>query len=193
MALICLTASAEFRWGPIAGMNVSNFYWKQPLLKSGQQVGFQAGLLGEIMIPGIGFGVDFALRYDMRGAKINLGDHYVWSSEGYGEENLKLHTLEVPVNLRFKWTRMDGLEHYVAPFAFIGPVFQFNLAQSKCDAIEHPDGSVGLQFGLGAEFLEHIQLSASYIWGVTYDVRTVKLDNLSARTSSWNINVAYLF
>lgn len=193
MALICLTASAEFRWGPIAGMNVSNFYWKQPLLKSGQQVGFQAGLLGEIMIPGIGFGVDFALRYDMRGAKINLGDHYVWSSEGYGEENLKLHTLEVPVNLRFKWTRMDGLEHYVAPFAFIGPVFHFNLGQSNCAAIEHPDGSVGLQFGIGAEFLEHIQLSASYIWGVTYDVRTVKLDNLSARTSSWNINVAYLF
>lgn len=193
MALVCLTASAEFRWGPIAGMNVSNFYWKQPLLKSGQQVGFQAGLLGEIMIPGIGFGVDFALRYDMRGAKINLGDHYVWSSEGYGEENLKLHTLEIPVNLRFKWTRMDGLEHYVAPFAFIGPVFQFNLGQSNCAAIEHPDGSVGLQFGLGGEFLEHIQLSASYIWGVTYDVRTVKLDNLSARTSSWNINVAYLF
>lgn len=193
LAITCLTASAEFRWGPTAGLNVSNFYWKQDLLASEQKCGFQAGVMGELMIPGIGFGIDFAVRYDMRGASINLGSQPVWSNDKYQDINFKLHTVELPVNLRFKWTRMDGLEHYVAPFAFLGPVFQFNVAQTDCGAIEHPAGSVGLQFGLGGEFLEHIQLSASYIWGVSYDIRTVKLDNMSARTSSWNVNVAYLF
>ena len=193
LAVIAFGAHAEFRWGPTAGLNVSQLYWKQPLLASGQQCGFQAGIMSEIMIPGIGFGIDFSLKYAMRGATVNLGDHYIWSSDGYGKENLKLHTLELPVNVRFKWTRMDGVEHYIAPFAYLGPVFRFNLAQSKCAAIEHPAGSVGLQFGLGAEILEHLQISASYIWGVTYDVRTVKLDNLSARNSLWNVNVAYLF
>ena len=104
-----------------------------------------------------------------------------------------MHTIQIPVHLRFKWTRMNGVEHYVAPFAFVGPTFNFKVASSKCDAIEKPAGSVGLQFGLGGELLEHIQLSLSYQWGVTYELRTVKLDNLSATASSWNINVAYLF
>ena len=193
LTVVCLSASAEFRWGPTAGLNISNYYWKQPLLESNQKCGFQAGLMGELMIPGIGFGIDFAARYNMQGASVNLGDHKVWNSDGYENMDFRLHTLEIPVNLRFKWTRMDGLEHYIAPFAYLGPVFQFHLSQTKCAAIEHPAGSVSLQFGLGAEVLEHIQISASYSWGVTYCARTVKLDNMSARVSSWNVNLAYLF
>lgn len=193
MAVSAISASAEFRWGPTIGWNTSNFYWKQPLLKSSQKSGFQAGLMGELMIPGIGFGIDMAARYAYHESSINLGDYPIWSNDGYENGNLKLHRLEIPLNLRFKWTRMDGFEHYAAPFAFVGPVFAFNLSQSKCDAIEHPAGSVGVQFGLGGEFLEHIQLSASYIWGTCYDIRTVKLDNNSARNSSWTINLSYLF
>ncbi len=193
LAICSLTASAEFRWGPTAGWNISNYYWKQPLLKSSQKSGFQAGVMGELMIPGIGFGIDLGARYGYREATVNLGEYPVWNLDGYGDTTLKLHRLEIPVSLRFKWTRMDGLEHYIAPFAFVGPVFNFNLAQCDCGAIEHPAGSVSLQFGLGAEFLEHIQLSASYLWGTCYDIRTVKLDNNSARNSAWAINVAYLF
>lgn len=193
LVVSAFTASAEFRWGPTAGWNISNYYWKQPLLHSDQRSGFQAGLMGELMIPGIGFGIDLGARYAYRDATVNLGDFPVWSTDGYQNGSLRLHRLEIPLNLRFKWTRMDGLEHYVAPFAFVGPLFAFNLAQSDCNAIEHPAGSVGLQFGIGGEFLEHIQLSASYIWGTCYDIRTVKLDNNSARNSAWTINLAYLF
>lgn len=193
LSIISLTASAEFRWGPAIGMNISNFYWKQPLLTSNYRVGGQVGVMGEVMIPGIGFGIDFAARYNFHGASVNLGSQFVWSSDGYEDTTFRLHSVDIPVHLRFKWTRMDGLEQYVAPFAYVGPVFSFNAAQSKCAAIEHPAGSVGLDFAIGAEFIEHIQFSFGYQWGVTYDLRTVKLENLSARTSSWNINLAYLF
>ena len=193
LAAVALTASAEFRWGPQAGLNINDYYWKQPLLKSDMRCGANAGLLGELMIPGIGFGVDFGLMYNLHSATIDLGSHYVWSSDGYKDIDYRMHTIQNPVHLRFKWTRMNGVEHYVAPFAFVGPTFNFKVASSKCDAIEKPAGSVGLQFGLGGELLEHIQLSLSYQWGVTYELRTVKLDNLSATASSWNINVAYLF
>lgn len=193
IAATALSASAEFRCGPTAGWNLTNYYWKEPLLHSAQKSGFQAGFLGEIMIPGIGFGVDFAARYAYRQASVNIGDYPVWSNAGYKNGNFALHRLEIPIHLRFKWTRMDGLEHYVAPFAFAGPVVAFNLKQSDCAAMEHPAGSLGLEVGIGGEFFEHFQLSASYIWGVAYDMRTVKLDNNSARSQSWNINVAYLF
>lgn len=187
------SASAEFRWGVQAGWNTSDYYWKQPLLESSQRSGFQGGVVGELMIPGIGFGIDLGALYNYRDATVNLGDHKVWSSDGYENGSFALHSIDIPLHLRFKWTRMDGLERYIAPFAYVGPVFRFNVAQSDCKAIEHAAGSVGLQFGVGGEVLEHIQLSASYIWGVTYDVKTVKLDNVSARNSSWAINVAYLF
>ena len=34
-----------------------------------------------------------------------------------------LHMLEIPLHLRFKWTRMNGLEDYIAPFVYGGPDF----------------------------------------------------------------------
>lgn len=193
LAITALAASAEFRWGPTAGVNVTNYYWRQPLLKSDYRAGFNAGLQGELMIPGIGFGIDMGLLYAWQGASVNLGNQYVWSSDGYTDTDFRIHTIQVPVHLRFKWTRLNGAEHYAAPLAFVGPVFNFAAGQSKCDAIETPAGSVGLQFGIGGEFLEHIQLTCCYQWGVTYQLRTVKLDNLSARASAWVINVSYLF
>lgn len=193
LALTSLTSMAEFRWGPTAGLVVSNYYWREPLLESHKKCGFDAGLMGEIMIPGIGFGIDFALRYNMHSATVNLGDQIVWSSDGYENQTFTQHSLELPINLRFKWTRLDGFEHYAAPFAFVGPVFSFNVGKSTCKAIEQPECAIGLQFGLGGEFFEHLQLSASYVWGVTYAMRTVKLENLSGRHSYWNVSLAYLF
>lgn len=194
--LIAITAfgvSAEFRWGPTVGVNISELYWKQKLVNTSLLAGPNVGVMGEIMIPGIGFGVDIALKYAMHGAKVNFGDQYVWSSQGYGKENVKFHTLQIPFNVRFKWTRMNGFEHYVAPFVYGGPVFNFNLSTSKLPIIEHPAGSVALQCGIGGEFLERYQLSAGYYWGISYDVRTIQLDNFSGRARGWQVNVAMLF
>lgn len=188
-----LSASAEFRWGPSVGANFSTLHWKQDLAKTTSLTGGQAGILAEIMIPGIGFGVDFGLRYNLHGAHVNFGDHEVWASDGIKNQDLWLHTIEIPFNLRFKWTRMNGLEQYVAPFVFGGPVFNFTAAHNAKKAVETPAGYVALQCGLGFEFLEHIQLSGGYSWGVSYQVRTIKLDNYSAAPKGWFVNLAYLF
>lgn len=188
-----LGAEAAFRWGPTAGINVSTLHWKQKLLETSQTVGAQAGIMGELMIPGIGFGVDFGLKYSMQGAKVNFGQYPVWSVSGYGDENVIIHTLEIPLDLRFKWTRMDGLEDIVAPFAYAGPAFTFNLGDNNIGALEYPAGYLALRCGLGLEFIKKIQLSAGYTWGVSYITRTVKLDNLSAQPRSWNIALTYLF
>ena len=182
MTVTAFSALAEFRWGPTAGINVSELYWKQDLVENKLLVG-----------PGIGFGVDFALKYSMHGSNVDFGQQNIWSSDGYGKEDVWFHTLQIPINLRFKWTRMNGLEHYVAPFVYGGPVFNFNLSTSDLPIIEHPAGSFGLQCGIGGEFFERYQLSAGYYWGISYDCRTVKLDNFSARSRGWQVNVAVLF
>lgn len=191
--IITVSASAEFRWGPTAGINVSTLHWKQDLVTTKTLAGVNVGAMGEIMIPGIGFGVDFALKYAMHGAKVNFGEKHVWAVDGYGNENVFIHTLQIPLNLRFKWTRLNGFERWAAPFAYAGPVFTFNLATSNLDCIEHPEGSFGLQCGVGGEFFEHLQFSVGYLWGLSYDVRTVKLDNFSASNRGWQINFAWLF
>lgn len=193
LCCVCMGASAKFRWGPTAGVNFSEYYWKQDLISSNIRAGYSAGVIGEVMIPGIGFGVDMALKYCNRGGMVGFGEKPIWSNDGIGNTDLRCHTLQIPLNLRFKWTRLDGFEQYVAPLAFVGPLFNFNLATSNCPAIEKAAGSVGLQVGVGGEFFQHYQLTVGYLWGLTYDVRTVKLDNFSARTQSWFIDVCYLF
>ena len=194
LSLVCLTASAEFRWGPQIGINGSSLFWKQNLVKTKASVGPTAGLLGELMIPGIGFGIDMGIRYQMNGAKVDFGERPVWSNppDMMGNEQVWIHTLQIPVNLKFKWTRLDGLERTVAPFAFAGPVFTFNLAKN-CPVVEIPEGTVDIQVGAGAELWEHLQISAGYYFGVSYQVRTLKLDNFSARPQGWFINAAWLF
>lgn len=188
-----LNAGAEFRWGPTAGVNISRYYWKQDLVGNKHLCGPTAGIMGEVMIPGIGFGIDFGLRYQMVGGKVDFGRQTIWSSDGIENINVWNHELELPINLRFKWTRMDGLEQYIAPFVYGGPVFNVTLSSTDTPALEHPWGSVSLQCGIGAELLEHWQISAGYSWGVSYIQRTVKLDNFSSRSQGWQINVAYLF
>ena len=193
MATVAFGASAKFRWGPTVGLTVSDYLWKQKLVETDQLCGFSAGVMGELMIPGIGFGIDMAVKYTMRGARVHFGDQKVWASQGMGNENLYFHTLQIPVNLRFKWTRMNGFENYLAPIVFAGPLFNFNLDHSKCPVIENPAGSVGIQCGLGVELYKRYQITAGYLWGLTYDMRTIQLDNFSAQTNSWFVNLAVLF
>ncbi len=193
--IVCaaLSASAEFRWGPTAGVNFSTLKWKQKILDTKGLTGFQAGLAGELMIPGIGFGIDLGLRYGMNGTHENFGDFKVWESDGIKNQDIWFHTLQIPINLKFKWTRMNGFEQILAPFVFGGPVFSFNIATNSQPALQHPGGFVALQCGGGVELFEHWQLSGGYSWGVTYQVKTIKLNNYSANQRGGFINLTYLF
>lgn len=197
ISLICLAvalgASAKFRWGPTVGADFSYYYWHQRLISSHTLAGVKAGVGCEVMIPGIGFGVDFGLKYAYRGGRAGFGEQYIWSSDGIGNQDLRLHTVEVPVNLRFKWTRMDGFERYLAPFVYGGPQVNFNVANSKCEAIDRAGVSLGLAVGAGVELWRRFQISGGYVWDVTYDVETRKLEDFSARLEGWTLDFTVLF
>ncbi|MDE6017246.1 MAG: PorT family protein [Muribaculaceae bacterium] len=193
IAIICgLGANAEFRWGPTASINFNNFHWKEPLLETHLRTGFDAGLMTEVMIPGIGFGIDAGLTYGMKSAKVNFGEWKIWNSEGFGNETVTLHTVNIPLHLRFKYTRLEGVEETIAPLIYAGPVFTFNVA-GNCKALEQPVGTVSLDFGIGCELFQKVQVSVGYLWGVSYSTRTIKLENLSGRADGFRINLAYFF
>ena len=154
----------------------------------------------ELMFPGIGFGMDMGLLYTTMGAKTDLGSRLIWSSDGFGKENTMLHTFQIPLHLRFKWTRMNGFEDILAPFVYGGPDFDFIFAHNSIkgnsgvkNPYQYAFGELGLTCGGGVELFKRWQISAQYTWGMTYVVKTRKLDNESARNRMWVARVAYFF
>lgn len=73
-----LNLSAQFRYGPMVGVTVTDLKFKQDLISIDKSVGFSAGVATELMFPGIGFGVDAGLFYEQRGATLDLGQREVW-------------------------------------------------------------------------------------------------------------------
>lgn len=187
------TVSAQFRYAPIAGVTVNNLSFKQDLVGVWQQVGYTAGIQGELMFPGIGFGIDLGLMYNQQGAKVGLGEKEVWSSLGYGDERVYIHNLLIPIHLRFKYTRLDGLEEKIAPLVFGGPDFNIQVAHGGAGAFEYSGGDLGLTVGGGFELFQRWQLTMSYTWGMTYVLRTRLLDDFSARSRQWMVRLAYFF
>lgn len=188
-----LPLCAQFRYAPTVGVEHSTLNFKQDLVDIKYATGLRAGVNGEYMFPGIGFGIDIGAFYSMLGSKVNLGQKEIWASEGYGDERVYLHNLEIPLNLRFKWTRMQGLENYVAPFVVGGPVFDFLLGHSNIKAMEYAGGTLGLRVGGGLEICRNWQVQFSYTWGMTYSLKTVKLDNYSARNRNFSLTLSRYF
>lgn len=193
IALTATAAHAQFRYGPAVGATITNLTFKQDIVDVNRVAGGTAGIQAEMMFPGIGFGIDLGLLYDMGGAKVNLGEKKIWAVDGYGNERLTLHYIQIPVHLRFKWTRMGGLEDIVAPFVFGGPEFNILAGHSKCDAMDYAGGTLSLSAGLGFEFRKHWQISGCYGWGMTYAMKGRLLDNWSARQNGWTVRLTYLF
>ena len=158
-----------------------------------QSVGYSAGITGEMMFPGIGFGVDVGLAYEQRGASLHMGQKQMWQSQGLGTERAYLHYLTIPLHLRFKYTKLNGLEDKIAPLAYAGPTFGFLVGHSKNPALEYSAGTVSLEFGLGAELWKKWQVSASYTLGATYALKAKILTDYSAQNRVWAVRVAYLF
>lgn len=195
-----IPAAAQFRYAPVAGVTIGSLKFKQNLFDVNQKVGFEAGVMGELMFPGIGFGIDFGLLYNMMGAQTDLGSRKIWSSDGISNTATIIHTLQVPVHLRFKWTRMEGLEDYIAPFVYGGPDFGIVVGHNNIKRNEgaaapyrYSGGDLGLTAGGGVELYRRWQLSVQYTWGMSYLLKTRKLDNMSGRNRQWAVRVAYFF
>lgn len=187
------TISAESRWGVVVGADQSDLKFDQNLFKVEKSYGAVAGVTGEMMMPGIGFGVDASLLYVMRGAKLHLGEKEIWASQGYGTENLRLHYIELPLNLKFKYTNLGGIEDYIAPIIFGGPSFSLLVANSSVDAMKLPQGDFALHVGIGAELYKKYQINASYSWGMSYSAQTKLLNDFSAKNRTLKITFSYFF
>lgn len=199
LTIILLTAvcaprmASQFRWGPTVGINYTTLKFSQELFNVNSHLGGQAGVQCEMMFPGIGFGIDFGAMYQSRGATLDLGSKEIWHSDGYGRERFTGHFLTIPIDLRFKWTRMNGLEDYIAPYVYGGPVFGFQLAHTSLKAFEHKTIDLGIQAGFGVQIFKRWQVQAAYVWGMSDNVRARKLVDFNGSYNYWTVGVTRYF
>ncbi len=188
-----MPAAAQFRWGATGGLTLTSLNFKQDLLPVSQVTGGSAGVQVEMMFPGVGFGFDTGLIYELRGADIDWGAKKMWASQGMGKEHLFLHYIDIPLHLRFKYTRLGGVEDYIAPLIYGGPSFGLMMGHSRNDALKYAFGEVGLAVGLGVEICKRWQVSAAYTWGMTYAIKAKTLTDYSAQNRTWDFRVSYFF
>ena len=184
MLALSVPANAQMRWGVTASANFTDLKWSQSSLRTTKfnsevSAGYSAGVIGEYSIPGIGF--------------VNLGDFKVWNSDGFGNERVYLHYLEIPIHLRFKYSNLNGFERKLAPLVFVGPSLSVLLTSNKIAAFETRPVDFGMEVGGGAEIFRNTQLTLSYNWGLTEALRTVKLDNFKANNRTWKVSLSYFF
>ena len=189
-----MLAQTSSRWGVTVGGNYNNIHFKQKkLMETSDAFGPVAGVMGELNFAGVGFGIDAGLLYSLRSGKVNYGDHVTWSSQGLDNELCHMHYLDVPLHLKFKYHRLDGVENTIMPLVYAGPTFSFLLGKNLAEVNQYKPVSVQIQVGIGAELFRHWQLQVGYGFYVTESLRTRLLDENVARNRGWNATLTYYF
>jgi len=183
------------RWGITVGGNYNEIHFKQSdLFESDRMFGPSIGVTGDMMIPGVGFGIDASILYTMRQGRLHLGDRRVWESLGLGNEIARQHYIDVPLNLKFRYSRLGGLESTLMPFIYAGPTFSFLVGHNKVgDALKYTGVNVLLHAGIGVELFNKVQVSGGYSFSVGQNLGTKLLDDNVAKHRTWFVQATYFF
>lgn len=194
--LLIATAAASgqttSRWGITAGATINEVHFKQhDIAPSKRAVGPQLGVTGEMNFSGIGFGVEGSLFYTLKQGKVNYGERTIWESQGFGDEMVSMHYLDVPLHLKFKYNRLGGAESTIMPMVFVGPQFSFLMHGNHGDINKYSPVSVYLDMGLGCELMERVQLRGGYNFSIGQSFHTKMLDENVAKNRTWYFNITW--
>ncbi len=200
LAIVVLSAVSSFaqperRWGVTVGGNYNEIHFKQSdIFDSDRMFGGSVGVTGDLMIPGVGFGIDGSILYTLRQGKIHFGDKHAWASQGIETQTAQLHYIDVPLNLKFRYSRLNGVENTIMPFVYVGPTFSFLAGHNKVDdALRYTTVNVLLHAGVGVEIANKIQLSGGYSFSVGQNLGTKILDQHVAKHRTWFVQATYFF
>lgn len=197
IAALVLTTAATMaqtssRWGITAGANINNVHFKQhDIMPSKTMWSPQVGVTGEMNFSGVGFGVDGSVLYSLKQGKVNYGDRTAWSSLGYGNETVSMHYIDVPLHLKLKWRRLEGLENTIMPMIYVGPQFSFLAYGNHKSLNSYPPVNVYLDMGAGIELMERVQIRGGYNFSIGQSFHTKILDDNVAKNRTWYFSVTW--
>ena len=201
VAILCAgAANAQFKFGIKAGLLVNKISLNNDLFKSDNSCGWTAGPMVEFTVPIIGLTFDAGLMY----ARMNNAADVTITTDTAGsatpvENNVYgKNFLEIPINLKYKFT-IPVLGSIFRPYIFTGPNFAFRLDKAYEDKLANLKSrtcQVAWNVGLGFELVKHLQIGASYGFGINNivdkvsDINTV---DIKAKNNYWTVSAAYLF
>lgn len=191
--LCSLPASAQFKYGLEAGLNLSKMSMSKDVVSSDNRVGWFVGPKIQFGIPLAGLAVDGALLYSQKYMELDS------TEDGVTETSRKtMPNIEIPVNLKWNF----GFSSLVGVYLATGPQWSWYLGGKK---ISFDGENVGLletsnfswNVGAGINAFKHLQL------GVTYNIACGKTGELNGlmetaekiklRNNTWQVRLAYMF
>jgi len=194
-ALIVMTssASAGFRFGVKAGLNVDALHFSQKSFNSDNKCGWTAGVMGEFIVPVIGIGVDLSAMYTRMNNSLN--DVYYIPEDGTDPEKINIgkNFLEIPLNIKYRLS-IPVIEKIIKPYVFTGPTFAFKLDKNTIEDMKTKTCQVAWNVGLGVELINHLQVGASYGFGMNNIAKNwLNTQKLKVKNNYWTITAAWLF
>lgn len=196
-----ISANAQVKFGVKAGMALNDIKLSDKLddlysnLDASNRAGFTGGVMLEVMLPVFNLGVDASVMYVHRSSEINFNE---------GNFNTNNDYIDIPVNLKWK-IGLPVVGNFVAPYVFTGPSFSFLTssvydvykADDKMATIENQKFNVDWNLGIGVEIMSHVQIGASYGFGITEYAKYINKENpnfdSNIKNNYWTITAAYLF
>ena len=180
MMMACFTSliNAQIKFGIKGGVNFENFKLEDARnqLTLDNAIGWQAGILLQAKIPGIGLGVQPELLYTAKKADIKI-------IQGSNETN-SIRYLEVPLNVLWSINLV-----VVRPYLIGGPYFCYALKSEGSvfeTQINKFDWGIGL--GGGVEIWK-LQLGARYSWGL----QDVSKADFELKNNKFTLSLGILF
>ena len=203
LATISMTAQAQFNFGVKGGLNLAKLSLNESAIGADNQVGFHIGPTVKFTIPGIGLGFDAAALFDQRSSDVEARNA---ETGNITSTKVKQQSLQIPIHVRYGF----GIGEVANIFVFAGPQFGFNLGDKETSIW---DGAADWTFrssfltanaGLGAIFLNHLQVSVNYNFalGKTGDVQVLNWkaesvgkngEKFDGKMNCWQLSVAYYF
>lgn len=186
-------ASADFRFGVKAGLNVNKLDISNPVVSlqnTNNHTGWQAGVMAEFTIPIINLGADVAVMYARQNIS-QASETLLYSNKDF---------IDLPINLKWK-IGLPVVGKIISPIIYTGPDFLFALNKETLKDVKSNTCEVGWNLGIGLELLRHLQITGGYCFGIS-NIAEKTVDSLGgvnltgdmkAKKNYWTISAAYLF
>ncbi len=180
---LAMPSQAQVKFGLKGGLNMTKMSVSNIDEAISNKSGFFIGPTVKFSLPLVGLGMDAAIVYDQREAKLDDSD-----------EAFKQKTIQIPIHARWSF----GLGSTANIFIFAGPQFGFNVGDGekkyKVTDWSVKTANISGDVGLGVTLLSHLQLSGSYNFALSKSAEvTVNGVTGKVKNNAWQIALAYYF
>lgn len=191
MVLVCAgAASAQFRFGIKAGLNVNSLHFNKDLFESDNQCGFTAGVMTEFTVPLVGLCFDLSAMYTRMNAQAEIDAPGV-DKEGSVGKNF----LQIPLNIKYKF-QIPVVASIIKPYIFTGPELSVKLDNKTWENLKTKTCQWAWNVGIGVELIKHLQVSGSYGFGMNNVVKSftgANASDMDLKNNYWTVTAAWLF